>query len=575
MKKYIFGTIIFIASVSLIIAENQPGKGLSNNKTELRTEKQQVQQAKAQSQVKAGRISQSIKANMDSVIILGNRITEQQISIDSLGADISNLNTDIDSLGVRLDELTEQLNDKMSKYGKAMTFLQRSMSIQEKLMFIFASDNLSQMFRRIRYIREYSSFQKAQGMLIKGEQAEVRNTQNSLLDAKERLLTSQYMLKKTQDDLAATKANCEKKVDFLNRNLNEVKAEISVYERREAAIDAQINKIIQQEIAAEQRRQQELARRQAAAEAAKKAAAERARAAEAARQKAAAEAARRAAAAKAEAAARAKKEAEERAAAARRKAEQDALNRRQAAEARKKAEQERKEAEARARKAKSEAERAEAARKAAEAKRKAEEAKRQEELAKKREAEAKAAQEAARRKAEEEAKEARERAREAERTRQEAAKREREVVKTNPTITSGADDATRQFEAHKGGMPLPVSGGVIVGHYGKYNVAGASNVTLDNKGIDIKGGAGCAAKACYAGTVSSIFQYAGRYIVMVRHGKYISVYSGLSSVSVSNGSKVSTGQTLGTVGSDENGNYVLHFQLRKESSRLNPEQWVR
>jgi len=94
-------------------------------------------------------------------------------------------------------------------------------------------------------------------------------------------------------------------------------------------------------------------------------------------------------------------------------------------------------------------------------------------------------------------------------------------------------------------------------------------------GIDIKGSAGCAAKACYAGTVSSIFQYAGRYIVMIRHGKYISVYSGLSSVSVGNGSKVSTGQSLGTVGKDETGNYVLHFQLRKESSRLNPEQWVR
>ena len=122
---------------------------------------------------------------------------------------------------------------------------------------------------------------------------------------------------------------------------------------------------------------------------------------------------------------------------------------------------------------------------------------------------------------------------------------------------------------------MPISGGVIVGHYGRYNVSGASNVTLDNKGIDIKGGAGCVAKACFNGTVSSIFQYGGRYIVMVRHGKYISVYSGLSSVSVGNGSKVSTGQSLGPVGRDESGNYVLHFQLRKESSRLNPEQWVR
>ncbi len=112
-------------------------------------------------------------------------------------------------------------------------------------------------------------------------------------------------------------------------------------------------------------------------------------------------------------------------------------------------------------------------------------------------------------------------------------------------------------------------------HYGKYTVSGASNVTLDNKGIDIRGASGGAVRAVFNGRVSSIFQYGGRYIVMIRHGKYISVYSGLSSVSVSNGSSVSTGQTIGSIGLDESGEPVIQFQLRKESSKLNPEAWVR
>ena len=252
------------------------------------------------------------------------------------------------------------------------------------------------------------------------------------------------------------------------------------------------------------------------------------------------------------------------------------MNAKKAAEARKKAEAERKRAEAAARKAKSDAEKAEAARKAEEARKAAEEARRREEEAKRREAEAKAAEDAARRKAEAEARAAKEKAREAEKTTEMAAKIERSEAKANRISTGDAsDNLSSSFEANKGRLPLPVSGGTIVGHYGKYTVSGASKVTLDNKGIDIQGSPGCQAKAVFNGTVSSVFQYAGSYIVMIRHGKYISVYSGLSSVAVSNGSRVSTGQSIGSVGADENGKHVLQFQLRKESSRLNPEAWVR
>ena len=58
--------------------------------------------------------------------------------------------------------------------------------------------------------------------------------------------------------------------------------------------------------------------------------------------------------------------------------------------------------------------------------------------------------------------------------------------------------------------------------------------------------------------------------VMVRHGSYISVYTNLSSVSVSRGQRVSARQVLGTVGSEN----ILQFQLRKEIAKLNPESWL-
>ena len=114
----------------------------------------------------------------------------------------------------------------------------------------------------------------------------------------------------------------------------------------------------------------------------------------------------------------------------------------------------------------------------------------------------------------------------------------------------------------------------MVGHYGKYEVKGLRNVRLDNKGIDIKGKPGANARAIFDGEVSAVFQYNGLTNVLVRHGSYISVYCNLSSVRVKKGSPVKTKDILGEVHTDKDGNTVLHFQLRKETAKLNPELWI-
>jgi len=127
------------------------------------------------------------------------------------------------------------------------------------------------------------------------------------------------------------------------------------------------------------------------------------------------------------------------------------------------------------------------------------------------------------------------------------------------------------FEANKGRLPMPITGTYrIVSHFGQYNVEGLKNVKLDNKGINILGSSGCQARSIYDGEVSAVFGYGGSMVVMVRHGAYISVYANLRSASVTRGQRVSTRQTLGTVGADN----ILQFQLRKETAKLNPETWL-
>jgi septal ring factor EnvC (AmiA/AmiB activator) len=153
--------------------------------------------------------------------------------------------------------------------------------------------------------------------------------------------------------------------------------------------------------------------------------------------------------------------------------------------------------------------------------------------------------------------------------------------KAAPLETYTMDKADRElsgsFVSNRGKLPMPITGPyIITSRYGQYSVEGLRNVKLDNKGIDIQGKPGAQARAIFNGKVAAVFQLNGLFNILIRHGNYISVYCNLSSASVKTGDTVTTRQVLGQVFSDgaDNGRTVLHFQLRKEKEKLNPEPWL-
>ena len=133
------------------------------------------------------------------------------------------------------------------------------------------------------------------------------------------------------------------------------------------------------------------------------------------------------------------------------------------------------------------------------------------------------------------------------------------------------------FESNKGKLPMPISGAyLVVGEYGVQNVAGMKDVKQNNLGIDIQGQEGAQARAVFDGTVSTIFQQGkGQIGVLIRHGSYISVYCNLSETRLKKGDNVKTSDIVGNVQTSEDGTPILHFQLHKESKRLNPSEWLR
>lgn len=135
------------------------------------------------------------------------------------------------------------------------------------------------------------------------------------------------------------------------------------------------------------------------------------------------------------------------------------------------------------------------------------------------------------------------------------------------------------FESKKGKLPYPVLGKYrIVGKFGKQKHPQFPNIMTENSGIDIELLSSGSAIAIFEGTVSAIFRQPGfNTIVMVRHGEYLSIYANLSSISVKSGDKVKANQVIGTVYADpeDNNRRILHFEIRKETVKLNPQHWIK
>lgn len=126
------------------------------------------------------------------------------------------------------------------------------------------------------------------------------------------------------------------------------------------------------------------------------------------------------------------------------------------------------------------------------------------------------------------------------------------------------------FEKNKGRLPWPVDAGAVKTPFGNYGIEG-TRIVGNNPGITIETAPGSTVKAVFDGDVSSVFDIEGVSVVLVRHGKYFTTYSGLSSVSVSKGQKVKAGQSLGKAAS----NGEVDFLLLQENRNQNPETWLR
>ena len=450
MKRILYLLCLALFCATAVPAQtNKKIKNLQSQRTELKKRLNESQQLLRST-------NKSVKSQLANLNVLSGQIEQQQKYIVGIEGEVNVLNGNIGQLTRELHKLQQELADCKLKYSRSVMYMYRNRSTQNKLMFLFSSKNFSQMFRRLRYVMDYAKYQRAQGEVIKIKEKAVHDKRNQLLGVQAQKNALLAEGRKENERLEQQHREHQQIVGELQKKQKQLQSTISQTQRRYASLNKQIDRLIQQEIAAAERR-------------------------------------------------------------------------RKAEEARR-----------------------EAARRKAEAARKAEEARREAAAKKNRSASSKSKSSS-------------------------SSSRSKSSTSTPRFQEQSSEDRrlSNNFAVNKGRLPMPITGSyVISSHYGQYKVAGLSGVSLDNKGINITGRSGAQARAVFNGEVSAVFSFGGMINILVRHGSYISVYCNLSSASVHKGQQVSTRQVLGSVAPDASGNCTLHFQLRRETTKLNPESWL-
>jgi septal ring factor EnvC (AmiA/AmiB activator) len=133
------------------------------------------------------------------------------------------------------------------------------------------------------------------------------------------------------------------------------------------------------------------------------------------------------------------------------------------------------------------------------------------------------------------------------------------------------------FAENKGRLPWPVEKGIITSQFGIQQNPVLKYVTENNIGIEITSLGKTAVRSIFKGEVARVFSIKGANMtVIIRHGKYLTVYENIVDLKVKTGDKVDTKQEIGNVFCEtDNGNKaILKFMIFEEKEKLDPESWI-
>ena len=223
MIKRLF--VILVSSLWLAIPLSAQSNKLIR---ELESKRGALQKQIAETESILQNTKKDVGSQLNGLAALTGQIEERKRYILAINNDVESIERELVSLNRQLNSLEKDLKEKKKKYEASVQYLYKNKSIEEKLMFIFSAKNLGQTYRRLRYVREYATYQRLQGEEILKKQEQIRKKKaerEQVKAAKEGLLkereNEKAKLEAQEKEKRTLVANLQKKQKGLQRSEQE------------------------------------------------------------------------------------------------------------------------------------------------------------------------------------------------------------------------------------------------------------------------------------------------------------------------------------------------------------------
>ena len=144
------------------------------------------------------------------------------------------------------------------------------------------------------------------------------------------------------------------------------------------------------------------------------------------------------------------------------------------------------------------------------------------------------------------------------------------------SLTPEAQLLSDKFSANKGKLPWPLEQGLIIQKFGKQKHKVFGNIETFNNGINIATNKNAIIRSVFDGKISRIFFIKGEgKAVLINHGEFFTVYSGLEEVKVKLGDNILAKEEIGKVLTRENDDRTeLHFEIWQGYDKQDPSAWL-
>ncbi len=191
------------------------------------------------------------KSVLDQVDDLNKRIKTTENLIAVINSEANLLTNEINSNQKKISKLLKELEMLKKDYAEMIVKSQRSSSKQNRLMFLFSSESFLQAYKRLQYMKQYADYRKEQGLRIKDQTALLQVLNKNLIvqkKDKEKLLGEK---RDVREKLQADKVEQQALIASIKKNEGKYASQINQKQQEINKIDQQIDKMIAEAIAKE------------------------------------------------------------------------------------------------------------------------------------------------------------------------------------------------------------------------------------------------------------------------------------------------------------------------------------